>query len=95
MANLITHPTWKLDTAGVITTTPVFVIKIIWQPGAASASLVIKDSLGVIEIEKQSIAAWPIDEHEIDFPGNGKRFNGFNLHTMTNGNLLVYTTLIV
>jgi len=83
MANSYYGNPWILDTAGVISTTPVIVTKMEWQPNAASDSLEVRDNASKAVVWKRtSISAAPAGIEVWDAPADGFYMNGFDLESV-------------
>jgi hypothetical protein len=90
MANSIVGNPWKLDTAGVIKTSPVVIKKMVWRGPTTDADDLDVQSNDGSEIWTQTcIASDASIEYERDF-GEGMTFSGFNLVTIDSGALYVF-----
>ena len=89
MANDTTGNPWTLDTAGVITTNPVYVKSIRWTPTTAGDDILIQDNGGSNVWKLKSLAADSNQaiENMIEIDG---MVNGFNLVTLDNGTVYVH-----
>lgn len=89
MANASTGNPWKLDTAAVICTTPVFVKFMRWTPTTAEDDLLVQNNASddVWRLKAIAADADQMIEYEITIDG---WVNGFNLVTIDNGTLYVY-----
>lgn len=89
MANDITGRVWSLDTAGVITTGPVKIDRIIFEPGANSDNVVLEDNQGK-EIISWTAAADITTQEQFGSDMDGRWFQGLNLTTIDGGTLKVH-----
>ena len=88
MANDTTGQFWKLDTAAVITTRPVFIKRIIWDsPTTAEHDIVIQDNAGGKIWEMKAIAAGTGIVYKQDVELS---VGGFNLATLDSGTVYVH-----
>lgn len=91
MGNTFASNCWTLDTAAAIwaysTQGPIKIRKLIWQPSAASQTLLVSESDGGVIWSTTSLAATPAGDQELDFQ-KGKWFDGLTLTTLTSGGKL-------
>jgi hypothetical protein len=91
MANSTVANPWILDTAGVITTSNIWMEKMVYVPNAADNDLIVKDNGGNIVWSIRAIASAANNEstgmEHFDGP---LLLNGFNLDTIDGGTLRVY-----
>lgn len=84
MANNITGNPWYIDTVGFSYKAPVFIKNMSWLSPAAGATLLIQDNQGRVIVSLVANASDP----SINL-GNYQWVQGFNVVTMTSGNLSV------
>lgn len=89
MANNINGDVWILDTAGVVTTKPVKVNRIIFEPGANSDDVILKDNKGTV-ILNWTAAADITAQQQFGADFDGRWYQGLNLETIDGGTLRVY-----
>lgn len=83
MGNLATGNPWILDTAGVITTNPVTILKMEWKPNAAADSLEVRDNASQAVIwAKVALTGTPAGDEVWDSPEGGLRLHGFDLESV-------------
>jgi hypothetical protein len=87
MANNTKGNPWTLDTAGVITTAPLKIKRIVWVPSADSDDILIQDNGGHNTWSMKAIAAGSDIEYEKVLETS---VNGFNLVTIDGGTAYVY-----
>ena len=78
MANDITGKVWKLDTAGVIATHPVYLLRMEWHPAAAGNDLLVYDGFAHYIWETVAVSATPGGDVEMSL-GEVQWYNGFDL----------------
>lgn len=88
MSNNLTGNPYIVDTAGIISSAPVFVKRMVWQePAAAAEDLTVKDSEGKVLWDENSHAGGTgisiEQEMEIDC-------NGITVETIDSGMLYIY-----
>ena len=90
MANAYGLKTWKLDTAGTISSDRIRVSKMRWIPNAAGDDLLVSNSAGEVIWEiTNALAGGVAGAEEVDF-GDGHDIDGFVLTTLGGGVLYVW-----
>jgi hypothetical protein len=85
MANEYGPGYWKIDTTGILTTSDMYLEKIVFQPSAASQAVTIKDSEGnTFWGTSNALAATPIGNVTEDFR-KSKKIRGINITALTSG----------
>jgi len=88
MSNVTTGNVWKLDTTGVISTSPVYVKSIRYLPDAEADQLIILDNGGNEIWNHVAIAAGDDIDYWLEVNGS---VNGINLSTLsTSGVVWIY-----
>jgi len=89
MANDTTGNPWVLDTAGVITTNPLHILRMVWTPTTDGDDILVTDNSGHYTWNLKAIAA--TTDQEIEYVKElGGSSNGLNLVTLDHGTLYVY-----
>ena len=88
MANDTTGNPWVLDTAGVITTNPFVVKRMVWTPTTAGDDILVNDNSGTV----WSLKALAADSNQgIEYERVLENtINGLNLVTIDHGTLYIY-----
>lgn len=80
MANSTTGSVWKIDTAGVISTNPVYVKRMRYLPNAEADQLIVQDNGGNEVWNHVAIAAGDDIDYWFEVEGS---LNGINVSTLT------------
>ena len=88
MANVTTGNPWVLDTAGVITTNPLYVKRFLWTPTTDGDDILVHDNAGNVLWSLKAVAADTNEGIEYERIIEGS-VNGLNLVTIDNGTLNV------
>ena len=89
MANDTTGNPWVLDTAGVITTNPFVVKRMVWTPTTVSDDILVQDNSGGTVWSLKAIAADSNQGISYELVLDGS-LNGLNLVTIDHGTLYIY-----
>lgn len=93
MANKTTANPWILDTAGLVTTRPIRVSKLRWNPAAANNDLIVTDADGNeiwnVRAITSSSNMESVGAEEMNFSPPFV-FSGLTIHTIDAGKVYVY-----